>query len=100
MRIMTSNATYPRITAVSAAVENSIGLITQIVHPTLLRHQQCFFETDVASAAKFLGQFVRIQLCRIEYLQTLAARLNGRDMFLARAMTTFAGNSRHQAVEL
>src|SRR2546427_4540397 len=100
MRIVTGDATYPRITAVSAAIENSIGLITQVVHAALLRHEQSFFKTDVAGAAKFLRQFVCIQLCRIEYLQIFASGPNGHDMFLAGAMTTFAGNSRHQVIEL
>src|SRR6266567_6228271 len=100
MRIVTSDATYSRIAAVSAAIEDSIRLITQVVHPPLLRHEQCFFKTDVAGAANFLRQLICIQFRRIEYLEICAARLDGHDVFLARPMTTLASNSRHQVIEL
>ena len=100
MRIVTGNATYPRIVTVSAAIEYSIWLITKVVHASLLRHQQCLFKADVARATDLLRQLICIQFRRIKYLEILAARFNGRNVFLAGTMATLTSNSGHQMIDL
>src|SRR3954447_15029436 len=100
MRVMAGHATYPRIAAVSAAIEDSIGLITQVIHAALLRHLQRLFKTDVARTTDLLRQLICIQLCRIENLKILVAGFDRRDMFLAGTMTTFTSNARCQTIEL
>src|SRR5436305_13571187 len=100
MRVVASHATYPRIAAVSAAIEDSIRLIAQVIHSTLLWHQQRLFKTDVTRTADFLRQFVAIQLCRIENLGVLIAGFDRRDVFFAGTMTTFTSNAGRQMIEL
>src|SRR2546430_2402495 len=100
MRVVASYATYPRIAAVSVAIEDSIRLITQVIHSSLLWHQQRLFKIDVTGATDLLRHLVCIQLCRIENLKILIAGFDRRDMFLAGTMTTFTSNSGRQMIEL
>src|SRR2546423_13825871 len=100
MRVVASHATYPRIAAVSAAIENSIRLIAQVIHAALFWHQQRLFKPDVARTTDLLRQLICIQLCRIENLKILIAGFDRRDMFFAGTMTTFTSNARRQAIEL
>src|ERR1041385_1921293 len=100
MRVVASYATYSRIAAVSAAIEDSIRLITQVIAAALLWHEQGLFKIDVARATKLLRQLICIQLCWIENLEILIAGFDRRDMFLSRTMTTFTSNARRQAIEL
>ena len=99
MRIVTRGATYSRIAAVSTAIENSVRLITQVIHAALLRHQQRLFKADVASTTNLLRQLICIQFRRIEYLKIFVSGFNGREVFLAGAMTTLASNSGRQVIE-
>ena len=93
MRVVASYATYPRIAAVSGAIENSIRLIAQVIQAALLWHQQRLFKIDVARTTDFLRHLICIQLCRIENLKILIAGFDGSDVSLAGTMTTLTSNS-------
>src|SRR3954447_7411868 len=78
------------IGTVSGTVKNAIRLISKIVGPTLLWHQQSFFKSNMTSATEFLCQLICVQLCGIEDLKILLSGFYGRDMVLTRTVTPFA----------
>lgn len=98
---MTPDTTDPRIATVSSAIKDTVGLITNVIPAALHWHEEGFFKTHVARTTEFLCQVVRIHVRRIKYFQVPKVFfLDGRNVFLARPMTTFTSHSGYQVIEL
>ena len=101
VRIVTRKTTDPRIVCVmTAAVKHSIRLKTNIVNPSLPRHDHHLIEAAMAGPTEFLRKRLWVHSAWIEDLQFLRAGISGREVSFSRPVTAFAGNAWRQAIQL
>src|SRR6185436_19352753 len=96
VRVVTSQAAYPRIVGVmAAAIEHAIRLKTNVVDRRLARHEHGRFETRMTRSAERLRKLVPAQTAGIKDLRLLELLLfHCHQMFLTWSMTRFTSDAR------
>ena len=100
--VVTRRATHSRIILeMGPAINDSIRLKTQVIHPTLIRHHNHLLEAHVTGTAELLRQVERVERHRIKDLQvSKVLSLDCCEMLFARPVTRFTADAGDQAVEL